>query len=81
MPVLGHSPLSMISAGLVDRAIDDWEQHYGLSTVKNTVAVLVLVFDEAVHDGIIARHPAKDRGRRRTVGRSSIDQSPRVLVT
>jgi integrase len=76
MPTLGHLPLSMISAGLVDRAIDDWEQHYGRSTVKNTVAALVLVLDEAVRDGIITRNPAKDRARRRTAGRSLGDQEP-----
>ena len=42
------------------------------STVKNTVAALVLVLDEAVRDGIIVRNPAKDRARRRTVGRSPV---------
>lgn len=70
VPTLGHLPISMISAGLVDRAIDEWEQRYGRSTVKNSVAALVLVLDEAVRDGIIMRNPAKDRARRRTVGRS-----------
>ena len=70
VPTLGHLPLTMITAGLVDRAIDAWEREYGPSTVKNTVAVLVLVLDEAVRDGILVRNPAKDRARRRTVGRS-----------
>lgn len=60
----------MITAGLVDRAIDEWEKNYGRSTVKNTVSALVLVLDEAVRDGIIVRNPAKDRARRKTVGRS-----------
>jgi len=76
LPTLGHLPVSLISAGLVNRAIDDWEQHYGRSTVKNTVAALVLVLDEAVRDGIIVRNPAKDPARRRTVGRSPVDQEP-----
>ncbi len=70
LPTLGHLPVGLITAGLVDRAIDAWEREYGRSTVKNTVAVLVLVLDEAVRDGIITRNPAKDRARRRTVGRS-----------
>lgn len=70
LPTLGHLPVTMVTAGLVDRAIDVWERDYGRSTVKNTVAVLVLVLDEAVRDGIISRNPAKDRARRRTVGRS-----------
>ena len=76
LPTLGHLPVSMISAGLVDRAIDDWEKHHGRSTVKNTVAALVLVLDEAVRDGIISRNPARDRARRGTAGRSSLDQEP-----
>jgi hypothetical protein len=41
---------------------------YGRSTVKNTIAALVLVLDEAVRDGLLLRNPAKDRARRRTVG-------------
>jgi len=42
------------------------------------VAVLVLVLDEAVRDGIIVRNPAKDRARRKTAGRSGrTDQQPR----
>lgn len=75
----------MITAGLVDRAIDEWEETYGRSTVKNTVAALVLVLDEAVRDGVLVRNPAKDRARRRTFGRMS-DQaeqgrlSPRELA-
>ena len=70
VPALGHLPVTLITAGLVDRAIDQWETEFGRSTVKNTVAALVLVLDEAVRDGIIVRNPAKDRARRRTVGRS-----------
>lgn len=83
VPTLGHLPLTMITAGLVDRAIDAWEKEYSRSTVKNTVAVLVLVLDEAVRDGILVRNPAKDRARRRTVGRSfgnSEPGSPRDLA-
>lgn len=70
LPTLGHLPVGLITAGLVDRAIDAWEQEYSRSTVKNTVAALVLVLDEAVRDGMTQRNPAKDRARRRIVGRS-----------
>jgi hypothetical protein len=70
VPTLGHLPLSMITAGLIDRAIDEWEKQYGRSTGKNSVSALVLVLDEAVRDGILVRNPAKDRARRKTVGRS-----------
>jgi len=70
IPALGHLPVTMITAGVIDRAIDRWERDHGRSTVKNTVAPLVLVLDEAVRDGLIARNPAKDRARRRAGGRS-----------
>ncbi len=83
LPTLGHLPVTLIRAGLVDRAIDEWETQYGRSTVKNTVSALVLVLDEAVREGLIVRNPAKDRARRRTVGRSpevSASQSPRDLA-
>ncbi len=83
VPALGHLPVSLISAGLVDRAIDDWEIHNGRSTVKNTVAALVLVLDEAVRDGIITRNPARDRAKRRTTGTRSLQQdqaNPRDLA-
>ena len=55
VPTLGHIPVAMITAGLVDRAIDQWETEFGRSTIKNTVSALVLVLNEAVHDGIISR--------------------------
>jgi hypothetical protein len=73
--------VSLISAGLVDRAIDDWKQHYGRSTVKNTVAALVLVLDEAVRDGIIVRNPAKDRARRRPSAAPPSTRSRRAHAT
>lgn len=69
LPALGHLPVGMITAGLIDRAIDRWEQEYSASTVKNSVAALVLVLDEAVRDDLLRRNPARDRARRRTVGR------------
>jgi integrase len=79
--LIGRLPVSMMSAGLIDRAIDQWEAAYGRSTVKNTIAALVLVLDEAVRDGLLVRNSAKDRARRRVVGRSVLpmaaQESPR----
>src|SRR5690606_6207805 len=68
IPALGHIPVGMITAGLIDRAIDRWEQTSGHSTVKNTVAALVHVLDDAVRDGLLPRNPAKDRARRKQPG-------------
>jgi len=71
-------PVGLISAGVIDRAIDRWERDYGRSTVKNTFAPLVLVLDEAVRDGLITSNPAKDRARRTNVSRSfgNVDSGP-----
>ena len=66
---MGHLPIGLLTAGLIDRAIDQWEVKLGPSTVKNTISALVLVLDEAVRDELLARNPAKNRARRRTVGR------------
>ncbi|HEY9412221.1 MAG TPA: site-specific integrase [Jiangellaceae bacterium] len=70
VPALGHLPVAMVTAGLIDRAIDGWERKYGRSTVKNSIAPLVLVLDEAVRDALIDRNPAKDRARRTSVGKA-----------
>jgi integrase len=84
LPTLGQLPVSMVTAGVIDRAIDRWESEYGASTVKNTVAALVLVLDQAMRDGLISRNPAKDRARRQQVGRrakSHLDETnPRDLA-
>jgi hypothetical protein len=72
LPALGHLPVSMMSAGLIDRATDQWEAAYGRSTLKNMIAALVLALDEAVRDGLLTPNPAKDRARRRGIGRSAL---------
>jgi hypothetical protein len=48
--------------------LDRW----GRAPVKNTIAALVLVLDEAVRDGLLVSNPAKDRARRPVVGRSGL---------
>jgi integrase len=82
IPELGHIPVGMITAGLIDRAIDRWETSAGHSTVKNTVAALVHVLDDAVRDGLLARNPAKDRARRKQPGqvKDGSDVNPRELA-
>jgi hypothetical protein len=64
VPALGHLPVRLITAGLIDRTIDSWEAECGSSTLKNTVAALVRVLDEAVRDGLIPTQPARSRSRR-----------------
>jgi hypothetical protein len=65
IPALGHLPVYEITAGIVDRIIDGWETTHSPSTLKNTIAALTRVLDEAVRDELIARNPARDRANRR----------------
>ena len=64
LPALGHLPVTQITAGIIDRTIDEWEQRYGASTIKNSIAPLVRVLDEAVRDGLLTINPAKNRAKR-----------------
>ena len=64
LPSLGHLPVTQITAGMIDRTIDDWETRYGPSTIKNAIAPLVRVLDEAVRDGLLMNNPAKNRAKR-----------------
>ncbi len=66
VPVLGHLPIAMVSNGMVDRAIKSWiVSGESRSTVKNSLAVLVLVMEQAVRDEIIERNPARVFGWQR----------------
>ncbi|MFT3860914.1 tyrosine-type recombinase/integrase [Micropruina sp.] len=86
IPALGHLPVTGITPGMIDRTIDDWETKHSPSTIKNTIAPLVRVFDEAVRDDILDRNPARSRSRR-TLGKTSVfdvssprDTSPRAFA-
>ena len=65
LPALGYIRLRDITTGCVDRAIDSWETTHSRSTLKNTIAALTRVLDEAVRDDLIARNPVRDRADRR----------------
>lgn len=65
LPMLGHISVREITTGLVDRAIDSWETTHSRSTLKNTIAALTRVLDEAVRDDLLTRNPVRDRADRR----------------
>jgi hypothetical protein len=66
LSVLGHLPITMITNGAVDRAVHTWiSDGCSRSTVKNSLAVLVRVLEQAVRDGIIDRNPARISGWQR----------------
>ncbi|NKQ53558.1 phage integrase family protein [Amycolatopsis sp. K13G38] len=66
VPALGHVPVRMITYGAVDRAVEGWiADGCSRSVVKNSLAVLVRVMEQAVRDGIIDRNPARITGWQR----------------
>ncbi|MFJ9371614.1 site-specific integrase [Nocardia sp. NPDC101769] len=63
IPTLGHLPITMITAGVADRAVGIWiAEGHSKSTVKNTVAVLGRVMDQAVRDEVIERNRVEVSG-------------------
>lgn len=63
VPSLGHLGVRMITYGAVDRAVSGWiGDGASRSTVKNSLAVLVRVMEQAVRDGLIDRNPARITG-------------------
>jgi integrase len=65
LPALGRLCIRDITTRIVDRSIDRWEIEHSRSTLKNTIAALTRVLDEAVRDEIITRNPVRDRAHRR----------------
>lgn len=63
VPTLGHLSVRMVTNGAVDRAVQQWiADECSRSTVKNSLAVLVRVLEQAVRDGIVDRNPARVTG-------------------
>ncbi|WP_367132621.1 MULTISPECIES: tyrosine-type recombinase/integrase [Streptomyces] len=63
VPTLGHIPPPMVSNGAVDRSVYGWiADGVGCSSVKNSLAVLVRVMEQAKRDGIITVNPARVSG-------------------
>ena len=82
VPALGHLPIRMLSNGVVDRAVHGWiAEQCSRSTVKNSLAVLVRVMEQAVRDGLIERNPAHVVGWQREYQRAEDElDDPRSLA-
>lgn len=66
VPTLGHIPLRMLTYGAVDRAVHAWiADGCSKSTIKNSLAILVRVAEQAVRDEIVGRNPARISGWQR----------------
>jgi len=72
----------MITNGAVDRAVHGWiAEQCSRSTVKNSLAVLVRIMEQAVRDGILDRNPARVIGWQRDYQRTEDElDDPRSLA-
>ncbi|HSA50014.1 MAG TPA: tyrosine-type recombinase/integrase [Yinghuangia sp.] len=60
VPALGHLTAQTITPGAADRAVLGWiAEEVGRSSVKNSLAALARVMQQAVRDGLIDANPAK----------------------
>ncbi|MEO6089240.1 MAG: site-specific integrase [Umezawaea sp.] len=82
VPTIGHIAVQMVSYGVVDRAVHGWiADECGRSTVKNSIAVLVRVMEQALRDEIIDRNPARITGWQREYARAEDElDDPRLLA-
>ncbi|UGQ10900.1 site-specific integrase [Yinghuangia sp. ASG 101] len=65
VPTLGHLPTQGLTPGLADRAVTAWiTAGAKQSTVRNTLAALSRIMDQAVRDGLIDTNPAHVTGWR-----------------
>jgi integrase len=66
IPDLGHLTVQMITQGLVDRAVHGWiADGCSKSTIKNSLAILVRVLEQAVRDGLVEHNRARITGWQR----------------
>ncbi|MFE3195011.1 tyrosine recombinase XerC [Nocardia sp. NPDC059240] len=82
VPTLGHLPITMITAGVADRAVGMWiSEGHGRSTIKNTLAALGRVMDQAVRDEVIDRNRVEVPGWQRLYARHEDElNNPRALA-
>ncbi|MEE1799390.1 tyrosine-type recombinase/integrase [Streptomyces sp. JV176] len=82
VPALGHLPVRMITNGAVDRTVHGWiADEHSRSTVKNSIAVLVRVMEQAVRDGLITVNPARVTGWQREYKQAEDElDNPRALA-
>jgi integrase len=82
VPTLGHLPVPMITNGAVDRGVHGWiADECSRSTVKNSLAVLVRVMEQALRDGLIDRNPARITGWQKEYARAEDElDDPRSLA-
>ncbi|WP_329499146.1 hypothetical protein [Kitasatospora herbaricolor] len=65
-PELGRLPLRLITTALITAAVFGWiADGCSRSTIKNTLAMLSRIFEQAIADGILEQNPAHITGWQR----------------
>ncbi|MEV6566274.1 tyrosine-type recombinase/integrase [Streptomyces kronopolitis] len=82
VPSIGHVPVREVTRRVVNRALHCWiADECGLSTVKNSLAVLVRVLEQAVRDGALDANPARVAGWQQEYQRAQHERTtPRALA-
>jgi integrase len=82
LPALGHVPVVEIGHGEIDRVVHAWiADGFGQSTIKNSLAALVRILQQAVRDGLLDTNPAKITGWQRKFHRAEDElDDPRSLA-
>lgn len=82
VPSIGHVLIRKVTRRVVNRALHCWiADECGLSTVKNSLAVLVRVLEQAVRDGMLDANPARVAGWQQEFQRAQSERTaPRALA-
>lgn len=82
VPTLGHLQVTMLTTGLADRAVTRWiGEGHSKSTIKNTLAALGRIMDQAVRDEVIDRNRVSVTGWQRQYERYEDElHNPRALA-
>lgn len=82
VPSIGHVLVREVTRRVVDRALQCWiADECGLSTVKNSLAVLIRVLEQAVRDEVLDANPARVAGWQQEYQRAQTERmTPRALA-
>ena len=82
VPTLDHIQIRILSNGIVDRAVHGRiADEIGQSSVRNALAALVRVAEQAKRDGLIDINPCRITGWRRSYKRAAVENAdPRTLA-
>jgi hypothetical protein len=83
VPTLGHIQVRILTNGMTDRAVHDWiADEIERSSVKNALAALVRVAEQAVRDGLVDTNLCMISGQQRSYRRAAVETiDPRALAS